>query len=72
MSWKRFCLKLRDGDCKCLQGPDRQYKAVKVSLRKASGFGGTYGETEDFEIKKKSLKVLTANGTRFGRYGWRL
>lgn len=36
-------------------GPDRQYKGVKVTLRKASGFGGTYGETEDFEIKKKKL-----------------
>lgn len=28
----------------------RQYKGVKVTSRKASGFGGTYGETEDFEI----------------------
>ena len=53
LSWKWFGLKFRDGDRKCLQGPDRQYKGVKVSLHKASGFGGIYGETEDFEIKKK-------------------
>lgn len=50
-----FLHKIQGRRFKWLQGPDRPYKSVNVSLRKASGFGGTYGETEDFEIKKKKI-----------------
>ena len=35
---------------------------MKVSLHKASGFGGIYGETEDFEIKKKKKESESTDG----------